>query len=70
MKMICVFPIIKAAIDDGNITINDIAGILEKSEGYVTDRLSGKRNFDINEAMTINVNLFPKTPFKELFDKI
>ena len=68
--MICVFPIIKEAIDEGDITIMDIAGVLQVNEGYVSERLEGACNFDINEAMRINVHLFPEIPFKKLFKKI
>ena len=69
MIMICVFPIIKSAIDSGLISVGTIAETLEESELYVVSRLSGKANFDINEAMKINVEFFPETPFKDLFTK-
>lgn len=61
------FPIIKSAIDNGLISISKIADLLETSESSVKSKLSGNEVFDINEAMTINNELFPDIPFKELF---
>lgn len=46
-----------------------IADMLEESESKVANKLCGNDKFDINEAMTININLFPDVPFKELFSK-
>lgn len=67
--MICVFPIINSALDEGLITVETIADMLEESESKVANKLRGNDKFDINEAMTININLFPDVPFKELFSK-
>ena len=67
--VICVFPIIKDALDNGMISIDTIADTLDESESYVTKRLSGLDNFDINEAMAINNYFFPEIPFKTLFSK-
>ena len=53
--MNCVFPLIKKAIEEGNITVDDIA------------KSVGEDVVIINEAMTINVELFPDIPFKTLF---
>lgn len=69
--MNCVFPLIKKAIEEGNITVDDIA----KSVGedvviivvIIKEKLCGKEDFIINEAMTINMELFPDIPFKTLF---
>lgn len=65
----CVFPVIKSAIDKGLVSVGTIADMLEKSEPYVAQKLSGENKFDINEAMIINNNLFPDIPFKELFSE-
>lgn len=67
--MICVFPIIKTALDNGVVSVDIIAETLKESESYVTKKLSGVDNFDINEAMTINNIFFPEIPFKVLFSK-
>lgn len=67
--MICVFPKINSALDEGLITVETIADMLEESESKVANKLCGNDKFDINEAMTININLFPDVPFKELFSK-
>ncbi len=63
----CVFPVIDKAIKNGTVSINIIAKTLEKSEKYIENRLSGKAEFNIDEAITINMVLFPDIPFKTLF---
>jgi len=67
--VVCIFPIIKTALDNGKISVETIAETLDESEMYVVERLSGIDNFNINEAMTINNYLFPEIPFKILFSK-
>ena len=69
INVVCVFPVIRIAIDKGLISVDDIAKTLKESESYIIDRLSGIDDFDINEAMTINNSFFSDVPFKELFSK-
>ena len=65
--LIFVFLVIKSALDEGLVTVETIADMLEESENKVANKLCGNDKFDINEAMTININFFPDVPFKELF---
>ena len=75
--MNCVFPLIKKAIEEGNevaknalevnITVDDIAKSVGEDVVIIKEKLCGKEDFIINEAMTINVELFPDIPFKTLF---
>lgn len=65
--MCCEFPIIQSAIDNGSVSLQLIADILEEDVNTIERKLCGKDIFDINEAMTINNQLFPEIPFKELF---
>ena len=65
--MNCVFPLIKKAIEEGNITVDDIAKSVGEDVVIIKEKLCGKEDFIINEAMTINVELFPDFPFKTLF---
>ncbi len=65
--MNCVFPLIKRAIEEGNITVDDIAKLVDEDVVIIKNKLSGKEDFIINEAMTINMELFPDVPFKTLF---
>lgn len=65
--MCCAFPVIKSAIDDGRVSLQYIAEILDEDINTVKKKLCGKDIFDINEAMTINNEIFPDIPFKELF---
>ncbi len=69
INVICVFPTIKIALDNGLVSVDDIAETLKESESCVVNKLSGLDDFNINEAMTINTNFFPEVPFKELFSK-
>lgn len=41
--------------------------VLAKMFVIIKEKLCGKEDFIINEAMTINVELFPDIPFKTLF---
>ena len=66
----CVFPLIKKAIEEGNITVEDIAKSVGEDVVSVRNKLSGEEDFFINEAMTINVELFPDVPFKILFSHL
>ena len=68
--MNCVFPLIKKAIEEGNITVEDIAKSVGEDVVSVRNKLSGEEDFIINEAMTINVELFPDVPFKILFSHL
>ena len=61
--MNCVFPLIKKAIEEGNITVDDIAKSVGEDVVIIKEKLCGKEDFIINEAMTINVELFPDIPF-------
>ncbi len=65
--MNCVFPLIKKSIEEGNITVDDIAKLVGEDVVIINNKLSGKEDFIINEAMTINMELFPDIPFKNLF---
>lgn len=65
--MNCVFPLIKKAIEEVNITVDDIAKSVGEDVVIIKEKLCGKEDFIINEAMTINVELFPDIPFKTLF---
>lgn len=67
MVMNCGFPLIQSAIDTGSVSIQLIAEILEEDVNTIERKLCGKDYFDINEAMTINNELFPEIPFKDLF---
>lgn len=66
----CVFPIIKAALDEGAVSVKSIAALINDDEFIVIDKLSGNNSFDINEAMAINEVLFPDIPFKLLFTPV
>lgn len=68
--MNCVFPLIKKAIEEGNITVEDIAKSVDEDVVIIKNKLSGKDDFIINEAMTINMELFPDVPFKTLFSHL
>ena len=57
--MNCVFPLIKKAIEEGNITVDDIAKSVGEDVVIIKEKLCGKEDFIINEAMTINMELFP-----------
>lgn len=63
----CTFPYIRKALDNGEITVETIAEVIEEDIAVVTKKLRGEDEFDINEAMKININLFPEVPFKALF---
>lgn len=65
--MNCVFPLIKKAIEEGNITVDDIAKSVGEDVVIIKEKLCGKEDFIINEAMTINMELFPDIPFKTFF---
>ena len=67
--MDCVFPKLKMAMEDYNVTINNIADIIENDVPTVEQKLKGELELDINDAMKINTNLFADIPFKELFKK-
>lgn len=67
--MNCIFPLIKEALDEGNITVEDIAKSVDEDVHSIRNKLSGKEDFIINEAMTINLELFPNIPFKMLFSR-
>lgn len=56
--MNCVFPLIKKAIEEGNITVDDIAKSVGEDVVIIKEKLCGKEDFIINEAMTINMELF------------
>ena len=58
---------ITKAIEEGNITVDDIAKSVGEDVVIIKEKLCGKEDFIINEAMTINVELFPDIPFKTLF---
>ena len=58
--MNCVFPLIKKAIEEGNITVDDIAKSVGEDVVIIKEKLCGKEDFIINEAMTINMELFPE----------
>ena len=60
--MNCVFPLIKKAIEEGNITVDDIAKSVGEDVVIIKEKLCGKEDF-----MTINMELFPDIPFKTLF---
>lgn len=65
--MDCIFPVIKEAIDRGQLSPKSIANILEIDEENVLLKLCGRESFDVNEAMTINKRFFPEVPFKKLY---
>lgn len=65
--MNCVFPLIKKAIEEGNITVDDIAKSVGEDVVIIKEKLCGKEDFIINEAMTINMELFPDIPLKLYF---
>ncbi|MBQ5398244.1 MAG: hypothetical protein IIU14_02280 [Ruminococcus sp.] len=67
--MKCIFPLIKASIEEGNVSVGDFIVALNLSEDEVLMRLSGEKEFDINEAMNVNKQLFPDVPFEKLFSK-
>lgn len=67
--MKCIFPLIKASIDDKLIAIEDFISVLGISEQELSRKLSGEESFDINEAMKINEDFYPNVPFKVLFAK-
>lgn len=49
--MNCVFPLIKKAIEEGNITVDDIAKSVGEDVVIIKEKLCGKEDFIINEAM-------------------
>lgn len=53
--------------EEGNITVDDIAKSVGEDVVIIKEKLCGKEDFIINEAMTINMELFPDIPFKTLF---
>lgn len=65
--MLYVFPIINSALENGVVSVKSIATLLDNDEFIILDKLCGNNSFDINEAMTINNELFPDVPFKRLF---
>jgi hypothetical protein len=67
VSLTCIFPIIKDAMDNGTISVDTIALLINNDKFSTINKLCGNENFDINEAMTINLELFPDIPFKKLF---
>lgn len=65
--MFCKFPVIKKAIDNGELSIKELEKELGVSEEKIMKKLCGELEFDINEAMTINKVFFKDVPFKKLF---
>lgn len=67
--MKCSYPIIRTAIEDGSVTVKEMATLLDEEVEVINQKLCGADDFDINEAMVLNTELFPEVPFKELFTK-
>ena len=72
-KGVSVDSLIKIA-DYFNLTVNDLCNVsLDRKSAQdedvviIKEKLCGKEDFIINEAMTINMELFPDIPFKTLF---
>lgn len=65
--MRCIYSTIRLALVSGRVTVSEIATIVNEDIGVVEEKLSGLSEFDINEAMTINNELFPGMPFEKLF---
>ncbi len=67
--MNCVFPYIDNAVKSGEITVEEIARIIDEDVSMVVNKLCGNDAFDINEAMTINNELFPRISFEIVFGR-
>lgn len=63
----CIYPVILQAMSVDGISIKRISNVIGKSEMTTRKKLSGKIAFDINEAMSLNEQIFPNVPFKMLF---
>lgn len=64
-----VYPYIIDAIQKGKVTKERICDLIDVSPLIFELKLKDEIPFDINEAMTINNELFPGIPFKKVFKK-
>lgn len=64
-----VYPFIVEKIEKGQLTKEKISNLIGVPPLICDLKLKGEIPFDINEAMTINNELFPGIPFKIVFNK-
>ena len=64
-----IYPFIVEKIENGKLTKERISKLIDVSPLICDLKLKGEIPFDINEAMTINNELFPGIPFKIVFSK-
>lgn len=67
--MYYIFPGLEKAMGESDVTINNIADVIDNDVLTVERKLKGELELDINDAMKINKNLFADIPFKKLFKK-
>ncbi|MDO4831269.1 MAG: hypothetical protein Q4A46_07315 [Clostridia bacterium] len=62
-----IYPTFTKVLNSGEVSIDDVARILNADRKTVMQKLQGISEFTINEAMTINRRLLPNVAFEELF---
>ncbi|MGN0499221.1 MAG: hypothetical protein ACI4F6_09220 [Acutalibacteraceae bacterium] len=65
-----VYPFLAEKIENGKLTKEKISSLIDVPPLICELKLKGEIPFDINEAMTINNELFPGIPFKTVFNKL
>ncbi len=64
------FSNLRAEMARENITIQDIAKVLNRSRETVSSKLSGKSVLNLDEAFKINDTFFPKSDLRTLFSEL
>lgn len=64
------FSNLRAEMARENITIQDIAKVLNRSRETVSSKLSGKSVLNLDEAFKINDTFFPKSDLRTLFAEL
>lgn len=64
------FSNLRAEMARENITIQDIAKVLNRSRETISSKLSGKSVLNLDEAFKINDTFFPKSDLRTLFSEL
>lgn len=65
-----IFSNLRAEMARENITIQDIAKVLNRSRETVSSKLNGKSILNLDEAFKINDTFFPKSDLRTLFAEL